>query len=106
VAAIDVVAGTASTAYTAVGPGEVVVVTNFSLRYSQANAFRVELRAVLGGLAIILRSRATLVALDSIDIQCNIVLKEGDYLSFYYNNAAVGDDFFSYACGYKMLIAE
>lgn len=104
--ATDVTAGDDVITFTVVDTGEVVVITNFCLRCSQANADRVELRAYVDGLAILLRSRATLVAWDSIDVQCNVVLNVDDYLAFYYKGASAGDDFYAYACGYKMEVAE
>lgn len=103
-AALDVDAGNATINYDVVTNGKIIVVTNFSVIPWQANVRSLELRVVVDGTSVTLKSETAVVAYKSVDIQCNIILKAGDRLAFRYDAAAAGDDFVSHACGYAMEI--
>lgn len=103
---LNVAAGDLVVYFDTIDPGQVVVVTNFNLRCAQNNATWVELRAVIDGTIVALKAQGTIVANDSVSIQCHVVLKEGDKLGYRYVGATLNDDFHASACGYVMEIAE
>lgn len=104
--ASNVAAGDVTMNFSPVPAGEIWVVQHFTLRPSQVNASRITLRAVVGGLVIILKNTVTPAVHQALSVHYDVVLAENDRLQAFAAGASLNDDFYAYACGYKMKIAE
>lgn len=101
---VNVSAGDAVLDFGAVPAGEVWVVQHFAFVSYQANASRLELGALVGGLVVWVEVSAPVVAYQSVSAHHDIVLEVDDYIRAIARDAVEGDDFHAYACGYKMKV--
>lgn len=100
--AINVAAGDVYMHFTVVPAGEIWVINTLSTHSDQSNCTHVYIGVAGEGIWYWVNSKAAPQAYDAVNTPNPFILGEGDQIRVLYKGAALNDDFYAYARGYKM----